>query len=69
MSDTEKYADKEDHTHDWVPPHMRQDTPVFRDARKAAAKTDAAKEAPAALDDAVRESKRDVPKAKQGRKR
>lgn len=52
-------ADKEDHIHDWSPPHLRQDTPAVRAANKASARTVAGKEAPAAIDEAVKEAKHD----------
>jgi hypothetical protein len=52
--------DKEDHIHDWSPPHLRQDTPVVRAANKASAKPAAAEEAAEGLEQAVRDGKAEV---------
>lgn len=59
MADHTDQADKPDGVHDWTPHHMRADTPAQRAANKASAKTAAAKEAPAALDEAVKAGKRE----------
>ena len=67
-------ADKEDHIHDWSPPHLRQDTPVVRAAIKASAKPPAAAEAAEGLEDAVKDAKAETRKinaaaAKKGKKK